>query len=185
MPRDRNTWCVSSGTQATSPSGTIARPASLLSRRSAPLLCGHALAVTAPHGPAYQPSRHPHRRCGPAGEPLVEPDPNSTRLVRLSYLLDITQAILYGWQPCDLTAEKLLKHSRLPGTISGPCSALDAPDPNTKIYARSSQQKPDFIGTGVAFSPTPSAALRYWNMARQSVSTLVARHWRNAVSLFG
>src|SRR6266404_8876225 len=26
---------------------------------------------------------------------------------------------------------------------------------------------PDFIGIGVAFSPTPSAALRYWNMARQ------------------
>src|ERR1700720_2990534 len=28
-------------------------PASLLSRRSAPLLCGRALAVTAPHEPAY------------------------------------------------------------------------------------------------------------------------------------
>jgi hypothetical protein len=38
-----------------------------------------------------------------------------TRLVRLSYLVpDITQAILDGRQPRDLTAEKLLEHSRLP-----------------------------------------------------------------------
>jgi hypothetical protein len=38
-----------------------------------------------------------------------------TRLVRLNYLApDITQAILDGRQPRDLTAEKLLEHSRLP-----------------------------------------------------------------------
>ena len=38
-----------------------------------------------------------------------------TRLVRLSYLApEITQAILDGRQPRDLTAEKLLEHSRLP-----------------------------------------------------------------------
>src|SRR5246500_820562 len=38
-----------------------------------------------------------------------------TRLVRLSYLApDITQAILDGQQPRDLTAAKLLAHSRLP-----------------------------------------------------------------------
>ena len=38
-----------------------------------------------------------------------------TRLLRLSYLApDITQAILDGRQPSDLTAEKLLEHSRLP-----------------------------------------------------------------------
>ena len=38
-----------------------------------------------------------------------------TRLVRLSYLApDITQAILDGAQPRDLTADKLLAHSRLP-----------------------------------------------------------------------
>ena len=38
-----------------------------------------------------------------------------TRLVRLSYLApDITQAILDGRQPRDLTAEQLLAHSRLP-----------------------------------------------------------------------
>jgi site-specific DNA recombinase len=38
-----------------------------------------------------------------------------TRLVRLSYLApDITQAILEGRQPRDLTTEKLLAHSRLP-----------------------------------------------------------------------
>src|SRR5207237_5199048 len=38
-----------------------------------------------------------------------------TRIVRLSYLApDITQAILDGHQPRDLTAEKLLEHSRLP-----------------------------------------------------------------------
>jgi hypothetical protein len=38
-----------------------------------------------------------------------------TRLVRLSYLApDLAQAILEGRQPRDLTAEKLLEHSRLP-----------------------------------------------------------------------
>jgi site-specific DNA recombinase len=38
-----------------------------------------------------------------------------TRVVRLSYLApDIIQAILDGRQPRDLTAEKLLEHSRLP-----------------------------------------------------------------------
>ena len=38
-----------------------------------------------------------------------------TRLVRLSYLApDIVQAILDGQQPCDLTPDKLLAHSRLP-----------------------------------------------------------------------
>src|ERR1700738_478842 len=38
-----------------------------------------------------------------------------TRLVRLSYLApDITQAILDGRQPRELTPEKLLEHSRLP-----------------------------------------------------------------------
>ena len=38
-----------------------------------------------------------------------------TRLVRLSYLApDITEAILDGRQPPDLTANKLLAHSRLP-----------------------------------------------------------------------
>jgi DNA invertase Pin-like site-specific DNA recombinase len=40
-----------------------------------------------------------------------------TRIVRLSYLApDITQAILDGRQPHDLTAHKLLAHSRLPLT---------------------------------------------------------------------
>jgi site-specific DNA recombinase len=40
-----------------------------------------------------------------------------TRLLRLSYLApDITQAILKGRQPRDLTADKLLAHSRLPLT---------------------------------------------------------------------
>ena len=38
-----------------------------------------------------------------------------TRLVRLSYLApDITEAILDGRQPRDLTTDKLLAHSRLP-----------------------------------------------------------------------
>jgi site-specific DNA recombinase len=38
-----------------------------------------------------------------------------TRIVRLSYLVpDITKAILDGRQPRDLTADKLLAHSRLP-----------------------------------------------------------------------
>jgi hypothetical protein len=38
-----------------------------------------------------------------------------TRLVRLSYLApDITEPILDGRQPPDLSANKLLAHSRLP-----------------------------------------------------------------------
>src|SRR5262249_15375370 len=38
-----------------------------------------------------------------------------TRLVRLSYLApDVTEAILDGRQPPDLSADKLLAHSRLP-----------------------------------------------------------------------
>ena len=42
-----------------------------------------------------------------------------TRILRLSYLApDITQAILDGSQPRDLTADKLLAHSRLPLTWS-------------------------------------------------------------------
>ena len=41
--------------------------------------------------------------------------PYFTRLVRLNYLApDISQAILEGRQPRDLTADKLLAHSRLP-----------------------------------------------------------------------
>jgi hypothetical protein len=52
-----------------------------------------------------------------------------TRLVRLSYLApDIIQAILDGRQSRDLTADKLLAHSRLPlGTISEPHSASPEP----------------------------------------------------------
>jgi site-specific DNA recombinase len=50
---------------------------------------------------------------------LAEPEGVSrsyfTRIVRLSYLApDIAQAILDGRQPHDLTADKLLAHSRLP-----------------------------------------------------------------------
>jgi hypothetical protein len=60
-----------------------------------------------------------------------------TRLVRLSFLApDLTQAILDGRQPRDLTAEKLSRAHvyRLPGTISGSCSALLELDPNSEIY---------------------------------------------------
>ena len=60
-----------------------------------------------------------------------------TRLVRLSFLEpDLTQAILDGRQPRDLTAEKLSRAHvyRLPGTISGSCSALLELDPNSEIY---------------------------------------------------
>jgi hypothetical protein len=56
----------------------------------------------------------------------------------------------------------------LPGTLSGSRSALVEPGPSAKTYRTIELgEGPDFIGTGVAFSPTRSAALRYWNMARQ------------------
>jgi|HubBroStandDraft_6_1064221.scaffolds.fasta_scaffold117539_1 hypothetical protein len=48
-----------------------------------------------------------------------------TRVVRLSYLApDIIQAILDGRQPRDLTAEKLLAHSRLPAAWRDQRTAL-------------------------------------------------------------
>jgi hypothetical protein len=64
-----------------------------------------------------------------------------TRLVRLSYLApDITQAILDGNHPRDLTPEKLLKHSRLPLAWHDQRSALGSPEPDQN-------------------------SLRYWNIA--------------------
>ena len=70
-----------------------------------------------------------------------------TRVVRLSYLApDITQAILEGRQPRDLTAEKLLDRSRLPGRISGLRLVLLKPDPNSQDpQASLNQSKPDLI----------------------------------------
>ena len=65
---------------------------------------------------------------------------------------------------------------RLPGTLSGPRSALVQPALSAKIYRTIELgEGPDFIGTGVAFSPTRSAALRYWNMARQRYCHRLAR----------
>src|SRR5690348_12148693 len=65
-----------------------------------------------------------------------------TRLVRLSYLApDITQAILDGRQPRDLTPEKLLEHSRLPLACSGSRSALVSPVRAQRSTARSSSGK--------------------------------------------
>jgi site-specific DNA recombinase len=60
-----------------------------------------------------------------------------TRLVRLSYLApDITQAILDGRQPPDLTPEKLLEHSRLPLAWHAQRIVLGLvePGPSAKIY---------------------------------------------------
>ena len=78
-----------------------------------------------------------------------------TRVVRLSYLApDITQAILDGHQPRDLTVEKLIEHSRLPLAWHDQRTVGFAwPDPNSKT-------------TGIIKPPT-SPAVRYWNMARQ------------------
>src|SRR5262249_11623036 len=79
-----------------------------------------------------------------------------TRLVRLSYLApDITEAILDGRQPRDLTPEKLLEHSRLPlaCTSSGSCWALIEPGPSAAIHRTIKLgERPDIIGTAVAFS---------------------------------
>ena len=50
----------------------------------------------------------------PGTDPFATAKPDA-RLVRLSYLApDITEAILDGRQPRNLTADKLLAHSRLP-----------------------------------------------------------------------
>jgi hypothetical protein len=50
------------------------------------------------------------------------------RLVRLSYLApDISEAILDGGQPRDLTADKLLAHSRQSRTAAGTIDLLLVP----------------------------------------------------------
>jgi len=73
-----------------------------------------------------------------------------TRLVRLSYLApDITHAILDGRQTRDLTAEKLLEHSRLPLAL-----------------ARSADRAQFCLSPVQTQTPT-SPAVRYWNIARQ------------------
>ena len=71
-----------------------------------------------------------------------------TRLVRLSYLApDITQAILDGSQPRDLTADKLLAHSRLPlawheqPTVLG--FYLNRPEPAQSAYRAQPWPLPD------------------------------------------
>jgi hypothetical protein len=62
----------------------------------------------------FQPRGRQRGRDGFAEREGVSPS-YFTRLVRLSDLApDITQAILDGRQSRDLTAEKLLEHSRLP-----------------------------------------------------------------------
>ena len=59
-----------------------------------------------------------------------------TRLVRLSYLApDITEAILDGRQPPDLTADKLLAHSRLPLGWHEQRTVLGFPLSRTKLRA--------------------------------------------------
>src|SRR5271165_5801820 len=65
---------------------------------------------------------------------------------------------------------------RLPGTIRGPCSALLEPDTNSKDLPHGQARRRLRLGWRVAFSPTPSAALRYWNMARQRYCRRLARH---------
>jgi hypothetical protein len=69
---------------------------------------------------------------------------------------------------------------RLPGTIKGPRSALLEPDPNSKIDRTIKPgEGSDFVGTSGAFPPTPSAALRYWNMARQRYCRRLLRYRNN------
>src|SRR5882762_7138084 len=41
----------------------------------------------------------------------------------------------------------------------------------------------DFVGTSLAFSPPTSAALRYWNMARQRYCRRLARNGKPCASL--
>ena len=65
-----------------------------------------------------------------------------TRLVRLSYLApDITEAILDGRQPRDLTTDKLLAHSRLPLGWHEQRTVLGMPEPDwTQSLVRSRTQ---------------------------------------------
>jgi len=45
------------------------------------------------------------------------------------------------------------------------------------------RRRPDFVGTSLAFSPPTSAALRYWNMARQRYCRRLARNGKPCASL--
>ena len=88
-------------------------------KRAALPASGRSFGVVAVRPPGATPPARPgmpRRVCWPllAKREGVSPS-YFTRLVRLSYLApDITHAILDGRQPRDLTAEKLLEHSRLP-----------------------------------------------------------------------
>ena len=65
---------VRAGARRSHPASLLSRPPGPAfgrpeDRLRAPRLCRHALVVTAPHGPADQPSRHQHQRFGRAAEP--------------------------------------------------------------------------------------------------------------------
>jgi hypothetical protein len=93
-----------------------------------------------------------------------------TRLVRLSYLApDITQAILDGRQPSDLTAEKLLEHSAA-------CLARSA-DRARLCVTRSKLKSPPAL-TRQSLGATTSMAPGYWNMAPQRYYPRLVGYWR-------
>ena len=97
-----------------------------------------------------------------------------TRLVRLSYLApDITQTILDGRQPPDLTPDKLLAHSRLPLAWHDQRPARLCLSEKFKSTAMAADGQLRRDPRGIA--PIPSAALRYWNMARQRYCRWIAR----------
>jgi len=53
---------------------------------------------------------------------------------------------------------------------------LVEPGPSAEIHRTIKLgERPAFIVAGVAFAPNPSAALRYWNMARQRYCRRLAR----------
>jgi hypothetical protein len=81
-PCSRRRATLSSGEPVRRPPGpALGRPED---RLRVPQLCGPALAVTAAHGPAYQPSRPQPRRCGPAAEPWREARSQAAALIASS-----------------------------------------------------------------------------------------------------
>jgi hypothetical protein len=84
-----------------------------------------------------------------------------TRLVRLSYLApDITDAILAGRQPRDLTADKLLAHSRLPLTWHEQHCARLYVSP-IRLNAQPTSARPEatrFLWAGCRHCPPPAPA---------------------------
>src|SRR5262249_50734936 len=93
---------------------------------------------------------------------------------------DITQAILDGRQPRDLTADKLLAHSRLPLAWHDQRTVLGLREPRSGLNAQPTSARPEAtrfaLGRFRHGRHNRPAALRYWNKDRQRYCRPLVRY---------